>query len=100
MKSALCYVEETLICAEIVKLLPPSLAQYVTHRSRISFITMISGSKIIKLSALRLMGGIMGRRLKSQKVIFDALLPIAEDRCRERDLKAGGQAVPHHVRSL
>ncbi|KAH8766056.1 cytochrome P450, partial [Diaporthe sp. PMI_573] len=71
MKSALCYVEETLICAEIVKLLPPSLAQ--------------------------LMGGIMGRRLKSQKIIFDALLPIAEDRCRERDLKAGGQAVPHHA---
>ncbi|KAI7779164.1 hypothetical protein LA080_001236 [Diaporthe eres] len=53
MKSALDYVEETLICAEIVKLLPTSLARIV-------------GS-------------------------------IIEERCRERDLKAAGQAVPHHA---
>ncbi|KAK7710088.1 hypothetical protein SLS63_013054 [Diaporthe eres] len=31
MKSALDYVEETLICAEIVKLLPTSLARYVPY---------------------------------------------------------------------
>lgn len=39
----------------------------------------------------------MGRRLKSQEVVFNALLPIAEERCHERDLKAAGQTVPHHV---
>ncbi|POS73986.1 ent-kaurene oxidase [Diaporthe helianthi] len=71
MESALNYVEATLICAEIIKLLPRFLAP--------------------------LIGGILGRRLKSQKIVFDALLPIAEDRCRERDLKAAGQTVPHHA---
>ncbi|KAG8158165.1 hypothetical protein KVR01_011926 [Diaporthe batatas] len=71
MQSALEYVEETLICAEIVKLLPSSMA--------------------------RLVGRAMGRRLKSQRLVFEALLPVAEQRCLERDLKAAGHAVPHHA---
>lgn len=53
-----------------------------------------------ELTAFRIVGRIIGRRLKSQEVIFNVLLPIAEERCRERDLKAAGQAVPHHVRAL
>lgn len=60
---------------------------------------MIIHSKIRKLILLRLVGKAMGGRLQSQKIIFDTLLPIAEDRCHERDLKAAGQAVPHHVSS-
>ena len=40
----------------------------------------------------------MRGRLEAQKIIFDTLVPIAEQRCLERDLKQLGQAVPDHVR--
>ncbi|KAI3319097.1 cytochrome P450 [Xylariaceae sp. AK1471] len=60
MLAARNYVEETLICAEVVKLVPKIMSP--------------------------LIGGVMRRYLKSQQIIFDALLPVAEQRCRERDL--------------
>jgi hypothetical protein len=42
-------------------------------------------------------GGIIARRLKSHEVIYNTLVPIAEQRCIERDLKAAGHTVPTHV---
>ncbi|KAI4951283.1 hypothetical protein J4E91_003992 [Alternaria rosae] len=71
MVSALAYIEETLICAEIVRLLP-------------GFMTPI-------------VGGIIARTLKSHAVIFNRLLPIAEERCIERDAAKLGQKVPQHA---
>ncbi|RYP11200.1 hypothetical protein DL765_007853 [Monosporascus sp. GIB2] len=71
MVSALEYIEQTLICAEIVRLLPKWLAPIV--------------------------GNILGRRLKAQDRIFNTLLPIAEQRVVERDLKTLGHSVPQHT---
>ncbi|XXH06065.1 U3 small nucleolar RNA-associated protein [Hypoxylon texense] len=71
MISALAYVEETLICAEIVRLLPNFIAPIV--------------------------GGIMALRLKAHQVVFDTLLPVAQQRCQERDNKLLGQEVPYHA---
>ncbi|TRX87807.1 hypothetical protein FHL15_011300 [Xylaria flabelliformis] len=68
---ALAYIEETLICAEIVRLVPKRVAG--------------------------LLGGILSRRLRSQKIIFDTLLPVAEQRCLEREQKRLGQDVPQHA---
>ncbi|KNG49002.1 cytochrome p450 [Stemphylium lycopersici] len=71
MVSALAYIEETLICAEIVRLLPSFLSPIV--------------------------GGIIARTLKSHAVIFNRLLPIAQERCIERDAAKLGQKVPQHA---
>ncbi|KAI1306229.1 cytochrome P450 [Xylaria venustula] len=71
MEAARMYVEETLVCAEMVKLVPKFMSPLV--------------------------GSILGRFLKSQKIIFDALLPVAEQRCRERDLASLGHEVPKHA---
>ncbi|KAF4631712.1 hypothetical protein G7Y89_g6427 [Cudoniella acicularis] len=71
MESALAYIEETLICAEIVRLIPKFLVPFI--------------------------GGIIAWRLKSHETVFDTLLPIAEQRCQERDLQNIGQAVPEHA---
>ncbi|KAH7310888.1 cytochrome P450 [Stachybotrys elegans] len=71
MESALEYIEQTLICAEIVRLLPKFIAPTI--------------------------GNFIGRRLKAQDVIFNTLLPIAEQRVVERSLKAAGQEVPQHA---
>ncbi|KAK8001020.1 hypothetical protein PG991_013242, partial [Apiospora marii] len=71
MLAARSYIEETLLCAELVKVLP------------------------------KFMGPIIGRlvasRMKSHEVIYDSLIPIAEQRCRERDQKLLGQPVPNHA---
>ncbi|TRX96846.1 hypothetical protein FHL15_002152 [Xylaria flabelliformis] len=64
--SALDYVEETLMCAEIVKLLPKKLAPLIA------------------------------RRLTCQKAIYDALIPIATERCEERERAKLGHPVPKH----
>lgn len=39
----------------------------------------------------------MSRRIRSQKVVYDTLVPVAEQRCLERDLKNAGQVTPYHV---
>jgi hypothetical protein len=44
-----------------------------------------------------IVGGIIARKIKSHKIIFNRLLPIAEQRCLERDLANLGQKVPKHV---
>jgi hypothetical protein len=46
-----------------------------------------------------IIGGIIARKIESHKIIFNRLLPIAEQRCLERDLANLGQKVPKHVRS-
>ncbi|KAI1172625.1 cytochrome P450 [Nemania sp. FL0916] len=71
LASALNYVEETLLCAEFVKLLPKGLAP--------------------------ILGGLMARRLTCQKAIYNALVPIATQRCEERDRANMGQPVPKHA---
>ena len=71
MVSALAYIEETLLCAEIVRLLPGWMAP--------------------------ILGSIIARSIESHKIIFNRLLAIAEQRCLERDLANLGQKVPKHV---
>lgn len=45
----------------------------------------------------RIVSAVIRRHLKSQQAVFDVLLPIAEQRCRERDQRNLGQETPHHV---
>jgi cytochrome P450 len=68
MKSALNYVEETLLNAEIVKLLPKFLAPTV--------------------------GGLLSRCLGSHKTFFKSLIPATEQRVEEQRLKKLGHTVP------
>lgn len=89
MASALQYIEQTLICAEIVRLLPKWIAPYV--------LLSIARRNIELTRTFSIVGTLLGRRLKAQDVVFGALLPIAELRCEERDLKKLGQPVPQHV---
>lgn len=46
----------------------------------------------------RVIGRLIRGRLEAQKIIFDTLVPIAEQRFLERDLKQLGQTIPDHVR--
>ncbi|KAG6357424.1 hypothetical protein INS49_013301 [Diaporthe citri] len=68
MTSALGYVEETLLNAEIVKLLPKCLAPYV--------------------------GGTLSRCLNSHKTFFTSLIPATEQRIKENELKQLGRTFP------
>ncbi len=52
------------------------------------------------ISVLSIIGGFISRRTKGHAVIWDALLPIAQQRCKERQLAAQGHTVPTHVRTL
>lgn len=45
-------------------------------------------------------GQLIARYLKSHETIFNTLIPVAEQRCLEKDLKNLGQPVPNHVRIL
>lgn len=71
MRSALGYVEETLLIAEIVKLLPKFLSPYV--------------------------GGTLSRLLSSHKTFFASLIPATEQRLRENELKKLGHPLPKRV---
>ncbi|KEY71528.1 hypothetical protein S7711_08908 [Stachybotrys chartarum IBT 7711] len=62
MESALEYIEQTLMCAEVIRLVPKWLAL-----------------------------------LKAQEVICNTLVPIAKQRCLEREMKKLDQDVPHHA---
>lgn len=89
MISALAYIEETLLCAEAVRLLPGFLTPYVIPCDPVATL----------LTFVSIVGGIITRSIHSHKVIFNRLLPIAEQRCLERDLANLGQTVPKHVRA-
>lgn len=71
MASALAYVEETLINAEIVKLLPKFLAPVV--------------------------GGILSRCLNSHKTFFQSLIPATQQRIEEQDRRNLGYPGSKHV---
>jgi cytochrome P450 len=68
MACALPYVEQTLLTAEIVKLLPKLLRPVV--------------------------GGMLGCHLNAHRKFFEYLIPAAQLRCQERDLKNLGHEVP------
>ncbi|KAB8292286.1 hypothetical protein EYC80_008028 [Monilinia laxa] len=70
MKSALSFIEDTLMTAETVRVLPGFLAQPVEQY--------------------------LAGRLSSQQVIFDALLPVAKQRLLENQLEKMGQTSPKH----
>jgi len=46
---------------------------------------------------LRFVGNIIASQLKSHEIIFNTLLPVAEQRVRERELANIGQSVPQHA---
>ncbi|KAI2466919.1 cytochrome P450 [Annulohypoxylon bovei var. microspora] len=71
MESALHYIEEVLMCAEIVRLAPKLLVPFV--------------------------GQLIARYLKSHETIFNTLIPVAEQRCLEKDLGNLGQTMPKHA---
>ncbi|KAF1852230.1 cytochrome P450 [Cucurbitaria berberidis CBS 394.84] len=60
MKAALSYVEETLLIAEIVRLLPRFLAPII--------------------------GPLLGKMVSSQAIVYKALMVVAEERVQARDL--------------
>ena len=73
METALKFVEQSVICAEILQLAPTWLVA-------------------------PLIGRIITWRLKSPSIMFNTLKSVAEQRYQERDLAKAGQAVPDHVR--
>ncbi|KAL5437920.1 hypothetical protein PMIN06_010389 [Paraphaeosphaeria minitans] len=60
MKAALTYVEQTFLIAEIVRVIPRTLAKFV--------------------------GPMLAKRVSSQKIVYKELMFIAEERVRDRDL--------------
>jgi len=73
METALKFVEQSVICAEILRLVP-------------------------KWIVAPLIGRIITWRLKSPSIMFNTLKAVAEQRYHERDLAKAGQMVPAHVR--
>ncbi|KAI1158001.1 cytochrome P450 [Nemania serpens] len=71
MVSALGYVEETLLNAEVVKLLPGFLAPVV--------------------------GGVLSSCLNSHKTFFNSLIPATEQRLRENEMKSNGHEIPQRT---
>ncbi|KAF2966132.1 hypothetical protein GQX73_g7453 [Xylaria multiplex] len=71
MASARRYVEETLLNAELVKLLPKFLAPII--------------------------GGALSRCLNSHKIFFNSLIPATEQRILEKDMKSNGYQIPQRA---
>ncbi|KAL2811219.1 hypothetical protein BDW59DRAFT_168043 [Aspergillus cavernicola] len=71
MASALQYIEETIICAEILRLMPRFLAL--------------------------LLRALIKRCLRSHEAIYVTLLPVADQRCLERDTRNLGHDLPKHA---
>ncbi|KAK4071690.1 uncharacterized protein Triagg1_5928 [Trichoderma aggressivum f. europaeum] len=70
MSAAMNFIEQTLITAEVVRVLPSAIAP--------------------------LIGNLLAKKLGAGKIIYDALIPIAEERLEEKARKALGQTVPEH----
>ncbi|KAL1983251.1 hypothetical protein VTN96DRAFT_349 [Rasamsonia emersonii] len=70
MNSAFQYIEETLKTAEIIRLLPRVIAPIVGH--------------------------VLAKRLSSNKTMYNALLPVAEQRLQEKAVEQQGQKVEKH----
>lgn len=71
LKSAMQFIESTLLIAETIRLLPSFLAPTV--------------------------GKFMASRSSAHQVIYDRLIPVTEQRLQERSQKLLGHKVPDHV---
>ncbi|KAM0262161.1 hypothetical protein ACHAQJ_001904 [Trichoderma viride] len=71
MAAAMSFIEHTLICAEVVRVLPRAITPFI--------------------------GNLIAKNLGSGKTIYDSLIPIAEERLEERAQKSLGHAVPEHT---
>ncbi|EZF23054.1 hypothetical protein H112_04207 [Trichophyton rubrum D6] len=70
MKAAIDFIENTLLIAEILRLLPNSLVPIV--------------------------GKLLARHFRSHDVLHRTLIPVTEERLRERALKRLGRKIPTH----
>ncbi|UKZ75705.1 hypothetical protein TrVFT333_003397 [Trichoderma virens FT-333] len=70
MNAAMNFIEQTLITAEVVRVLPSAIAPFI--------------------------GNLISMKLGAGKIIYNALIPIAEHRLEEKARKSIGQAVPDH----
>ncbi|KAM0460019.1 hypothetical protein ACHAO4_002147 [Trichoderma viride] len=70
MASAVGFIEQTLLAAEAIRVLPKAIAPFI--------------------------GNMIAKNLGSGKAIYDALIPIAEERVEERAQKKLGHVVPEH----
>ncbi|UKZ64992.1 uncharacterized protein TrAtP1_006194 [Trichoderma atroviride] len=70
MAAAIGFIEQTLLAAEAIRVLPKAIAP--------------------------LIGNMIAKNLGSGKAIYDALIPIAEERLEERAQKKLGHGVPEH----
>lgn len=89
MKSALDFIEHTLMTAELVRLLPQVLAQWDLRLSCKPYSKSDMTSRPI--------GQLLASRLSSHQVIYEHLVPIAEQRLLEQSQANMGQSVPKHV---
>ncbi|KAH8427014.1 cytochrome P450 [Aspergillus melleus] len=71
LKAALVYVEETMVGAEVIRLMPRFLAPLVGR--------LISG------------------RFRAQETVFNVLLRVVEERCRQRELGKLGHEAENHT---
>lgn len=65
----------------------------LSHRKKDSAYSQI----ISNIGKHSFIGGMIAKNLGSGKVIYDALIPIAEERLEERARKKLGHVVPEHV---
>ncbi|KAL7927017.1 cytochrome P450 [Trichoderma austrokoningii] len=70
MAAAISFIEQTLLAAEAIRVLPKAIAPFI--------------------------GSMIAKNLGSGKTIYDALIPIAEERLEERAQKKLGHVVPEH----
>ncbi|KAK4220739.1 putative cytochrome P450 E-class, group IV [Podospora fimiseda] len=70
MKAGMDFIEQTLLIAEILRLLPKTLSEPV--------------------------GRFLSSKLNSSQVLFETLLPVAQQRVDERERAKLGQKVPQH----
>ncbi|KAI0535045.1 cytochrome P450 [Xylaria digitata] len=75
MKSAMIFVEETLIIAEVIRLLPRVISELI---------------------ATRRMGEFLAKKLNSGRIVYDALEPVVSRRFEERERLRLGYDVPEH----
>ncbi|KAI0886348.1 cytochrome P450 [Annulohypoxylon maeteangense] len=68
MEAGMVFIEQTLLIAEVVRLLPHSISGYI--------------------------GDFLAKRLNSGKIIYDSLEPVVSKRFEERELRKRGHNIP------
>ncbi|KAI9037576.1 putative cytochrome P450 [Aspergillus affinis] len=71
LKAAVVYVEETMVGAEVIRLMPRFLAPLV--------------------------GRIISSRFRAQETVYNVLLRVVEERCRQRDMGKLGHEIENHA---